>query len=158
MRGTTSHAETTDAASRGTGDAAPSSTKDEQRRNPFGARLKTLRKQSNGSQKELAATREIRFQWFNDYESRRNTPPAEMLFRLADRPSVNIEFLLTGGATQSAAMSNARLFRRLQIVKGLPADDQETVIEAIDALVATQRVSSALGPVDAAGNPRRFIR
>lgn len=123
---------------------------DEQLRKAFGARLKTLRKQKNWSQKELAAKVEIRFQQLNKYESGLNTPPAEMLVKLADSLSVSVDFLLTGGSTESAAMGNSRLFRRFQVLDGFPADDQETVIKVIDALVAKQRMATALAPVDAA--------
>ena len=123
---------------------------DEQLRKAFGARLKTLRKQKNWSQKELAAKVDIRFQQLNKYESGLNTPPAEMLVKLADSVSVSVDFLLTGGATESAAMGNSRLFRRFQVLDGFPADDQETVIKVIVALVAKQRMATALAPVDAA--------
>lgn len=121
---------------------------DETLRKTFGARLKGLRKQKNWPQKELAALVDIRFQQLNKYESGLNIPPAEMLIKLADVLNVTVDYLLTGSATEAASLANSRLFRRFQVLEGLAPDDQETVIKVIDAMIAKQRITSALTPGD----------
>jgi len=122
---------------------------DETLRKAFGARLKALRKQKGWAQKELAAQVEIRFQQLNKYESGLNIPPAEMLIKLADALGVSVDFLLTGNPVEDSPLANSRLFKRFQAVETMATDDQETVIRVIDAMVAKQRIASALTPVDA---------
>lgn len=122
---------------------------DETLRKAFGARLKALRKQKGWAQKELAALVEIRFQQLNKYESGLNIPPAEMLIKLADALGVSVDFLLTGNPVEDSPLANSRLFKRFQAVETMATDDQETVIRVIDAMVAKQRIASALAPVDA---------
>lgn len=122
---------------------------DETLRKAFGVRLKALRKQKNWAQKELAAQVGIRFQQLNKYESGFNIPPAEMLVKLADVLGVTVDFLLTGNPVEDSPLASSRLFRRFKVLEALTADDQETVIKVIDAMIAKERMASALTPVDA---------
>lgn len=117
-------------------------------RKEFGARLKVLRKQKNWAQKELAAKVEIRFQQLNKYESGLNIPPAEMLVRLAETLDVTVDFLLTGNPVEDSPLASSRLFKRFKVLERLASDDQETIIKVIDAMIAKQRMESALVPVD----------
>ena len=119
-------------------------------RKEFGVRVKTLRKQKRWSQKELAAKLEIRFQQLNKYESGLNSPPAEMLVKLADALETSVDFLLTGNPVEESPLGNRRLFKRFRALEQLDANNQETVIKVIDAMIAKQRVESALQPVDQA--------
>jgi transcriptional regulator with XRE-family HTH domain len=121
---------------------------DEKLRKAFGARLKGLRKQKNWSQKELAALVDIRFQQLNKYESGLNIPPAGMLIKLADALNVSVDYLLTGNVDEAEPLANSRLFRRFQELEAMAQEDQETVIKVIDAMIAKQRIASALAPVD----------
>jgi transcriptional regulator with XRE-family HTH domain len=123
---------------------------DESLRKEFGARLKALRKQKNWSQKELAAQVGIRFQQLNKYESGLNVPPADMLLKLAHVLDVSVDFLLTGNPLEDSPLASSRLFRRFKVLEALASDDQETVIKVIDAMIAKERMMSALTPVDAA--------
>lgn len=129
--------------------ARPFIMQDETLHKAFGARLKALRKQKNWAQKELAALVDIRFQQLNKYESGLNIPPAEMLVKLADALGVTVDFLLTGNPVEDSPLPNSRLFRRFKVLEALTTDDQETVIKVIDAMIAKERMASALAPVDA---------
>ena len=122
---------------------------DETLRKAFGARLKALRKQKKWAQKELAAQVDIRFQQLNKYESGLNIRPSEMLVKLADALGVTVDFLLTGNPVEDSPLANSRLFRRFKVLEALTTDDQETVIKVIDAMIAKERMASALAPVDA---------
>jgi transcriptional regulator with XRE-family HTH domain len=121
---------------------------DTELRKAFGARLKALRKAKRWSQKELAGKVDIRFQQLNKYESGLNVPPADMLVKLADALATSVDYLLTGNASDESPLASSRLFKRFQHVEALSADDQETVIKIIDAMLAKQRVESALVSVD----------
>lgn len=117
-------------------------------RKQFGPRLKVLRKQKNWAQKELAAKVEIRFEQLNKYESGLNTPPAEMLIKLADVLGISVDYLLTGNPVEDSPLASSRLFKRFQELERLPADDQETVIKVIDAMIAKHRMETAMLPLD----------
>lgn len=107
-----------------------------------------MRKQKNWAQKELAAKVAIRFQQLNKYESGLNIPPAEMLVKLADALDVTVNFLLTGNPVEDSPLASSRLFKRFQVLERLASDDQELVIKVIDAMIAKQRMESALVSVD----------
>jgi transcriptional regulator with XRE-family HTH domain len=121
---------------------------DEGFRRELGARIKALRKAKHWSQKELAALLEIRFQQLNKYESGLNTPPVEMLVKLADALATTVDYLLTGNPVEESPLANDRLFRRFKALETLVEEDRETVIKVIDAMIAQHRVASALAPVD----------
>jgi transcriptional regulator with XRE-family HTH domain len=91
---------------------------------------------------------EIRFQQLNKYESGLNIPPAEMMVKLADVLGVTVDYLLTGNPVKDSPLANSRLFRRFQVLEQLAQEDQETVIKIIDAMLAKQRMESALLPFD----------
>ncbi len=113
----------------------------------LGTRIKALRKVRHWTQKELGQRLGIRFEQLNKYESGLNSPPVEMLVKLADALETSVDYLLTGTGTDST-LANARLFRRFQALEHLGEEDQLTVIRVIDAMLAQQRVASAMVPVD----------
>jgi transcriptional regulator with XRE-family HTH domain len=120
---------------------------DDALRKAFGARLKNLRKQKNWSQKELATKVGIRFQQLNKYESALNIPPAETLIKLAHTLDVTIDYLLTGNPIEDSPLANLSLFKRFQVLEKFNQEDQNTVIKVIDAIIAKQRMETALIPV-----------
>ena len=111
----------------------------------LGTRIKALRKVRHWTQKELGQRLGIRFEQLNKYESGLNSPPVEMLVKLADALETSVDYLLTG---TDSTLANARLFRRFQALEHLGEEDQLTVIRVIDAMLAQQRVASAMVPVD----------
>ena len=117
-------------------------------RKAFGARLKEQRKLKHWSQKELAAKVGIRFQQLNKYESGLNVPPPEMLIALAEALDSTVDFLLTGQETEGQALHNKRLLTRFRAVETFEADDQETVISLIDAMIAKHAMKTALRPLE----------
>jgi len=117
-------------------------------RKAVGARIKALRKTHHWQQKQLAATLGIRFEQLNKYEGGLNSPPAEMLVKLADALDTSVDYLLTGNSSEDSQLANARLFRRFRALEHLAEEDQQTVIRVIDAMIAQQRITTALMPVD----------
>ena len=117
-------------------------------RKAFGARLKALRKQKRWSQKELAGKLDIRFQQLNKYESGLNLPPAEMLIKLADALATSVDHLLTGNPIEDSPLANSALFRRFKELEAFDSEDQATVINVIDAIIAKRRVEGALAAVN----------
>lgn len=115
----------------------------------FVMRDETLRTTFGVRRKGLAAQAGIRFQQLNKYESGLGIPPAEMLVKLADALGVTVDFLAAGNPVEDSPLASSRLSRRFKVLGALTADDQETVIKVIDAMIAKERMASALTPVDA---------
>jgi transcriptional regulator with XRE-family HTH domain len=113
-------------------------------RKAFGARVKELRKQRQWTQKELAEKLGIRFGQLNKYESGLHTPPVDKLVQLAEIFDTTIDFLLTGDRSEQRPLHNTRLVERLQALEEFQADDQETVIKLIDAMILKHRVQGTL--------------
>jgi transcriptional regulator with XRE-family HTH domain len=116
-------------------------------RKDFGQRIKQLRKQRNWTQKELALKIDVRFPQLNKYESGLHTPPMEKLVRIAEVFDTTIDFLLTGDRSEQKPMHNLRLLERFQAIQDFSAEDQETVIKLIDAMIVKNKVEVAMSPL-----------
>lgn len=119
-------------------------------RQAFGARVKQLRKEHGWSQKQLAGQLDIRFQLLNKYEGGLHIPPPETLIKLADTLGTTVDYLLTGNPQQELPNVDDSLFRRFQALARFDEEDKQTVIKLIDAMIAKQRMASALAPMDMA--------
>ncbi|ODS24379.1 hypothetical protein AB835_03930 [Candidatus Endobugula sertula] len=117
-------------------------------RHAFGARVKQLRKEHDWSQKQLAGQLDIRFQLLNKYEGGQHIPPPETLIKLANALGTTVDFLLTGNPQQELPSVDDSLFRRFQVLERFNEEDKQTVIKLIDAMIAKQRMTSALTPMD----------
>ena len=117
-------------------------------RQAFGARVKQLRKNQGWSQKQLAGQLHIRFQLLNKYEGGQHIPPPETLIKLASVLGTTVDYLLTGNPQQELPTVDESLFRRFQVLERFNDDDKQTVIKLIDAMIAKQRMASALTPMD----------
>jgi transcriptional regulator with XRE-family HTH domain len=117
-------------------------------RKTLGQRIKATRKERGLTQKELAQRMGFSYQQLNKYEGGFNVPSADLLQRFAQELDVSADFLLTGQHPNTASPSNLRLAERLRIAEQFPADDQETVIKLLDAMIMQHRAKSAVAPVD----------
>ena len=109
-----------------------------------GTRLKVLRKQKKWTQKDLANKVGIRFPQLNKYEGGLNAPPLDKLVQIAETLNTTVDFLLTGNRSEDVPLHNLRLLERFKALENFIADDQETVIKLIDAMIVKQRVEGVL--------------
>ncbi len=116
----------------------------------FGGRLKELRKQKGWTQKELAAKIDTRFSQLNKYESGLHAPPPEKLIELAGVLDTSVDFLLAGDSKEAVPLHSPRLLDRFRALESFEAEDQETVIRLIDAMILKHRVQGAVGAGSAA--------
>ena len=116
-------------------------------RKAFGLRVKEFRKERGWSQKVLATKVDIRFQLLNKYEGGQHIPPAETLIKLANTLNTTIDYLLTGDIETKSPGINTTLYKRFQVLETFDNNDQQTVINVIDAIIAKQRVENAIKPV-----------
>jgi transcriptional regulator with XRE-family HTH domain len=116
-------------------------------RRAFAARLKELRKQKALTQKELAQRIGANYQQLNKYECGLHTPPLDKLVSLAEALETTVDYLITGDPAQNVPLHNTQLLERFKALEGFNAQDQETVIKLIDAMIVKQRVESAVQPL-----------
>ena len=113
-------------------------------RRAFGRRLKELRKQKGWTQKELAQKLGVRFSQLNKYESGLHTPPVDKLVLLSEVFDTTIDYLLAGGRPEQPPLHNTRLVERLRALEDFRAEEQETVLTLIDAMILKHRVEGTL--------------
>jgi transcriptional regulator with XRE-family HTH domain len=121
---------------------------DQDVRKSFGKRLKKLRKQKRWTQKELAGMVNIGFSQFNKYECGLHIPPAEKLIELARLLDTSVDYLLSGDDTTDNSLHNTRLIKRFRELEQFDADDQETVIKVLDAMIMKNKIQGAMSPLD----------
>lgn len=118
-------------------------------RKAFGQRVKKLRKQKGWTQKELGNRIGVTYTQLNKYEGGTNAPPLDKLQALASALETSIDYLVTGQLGEEVPLHNTRLIQRFRELESFDPEDQETVIKLIDAMIAKQRMASAMTPVDA---------
>ena len=117
---------------------------DQEIRKSVGARIKQLRKQRGWTQKELAKHLEGSYQQLNKYESGIHAPPLDKLVQLADALNTTIDYLITGQTSDETPLHNKRLLQKFKLLEGFDANQQETVINVIDAMVAKHQMEETL--------------
>jgi transcriptional regulator with XRE-family HTH domain len=117
---------------------------DQEIRKSVGARIKQLRKQRGWTQKELAKHLEGSYQQLNKYESGIHAPPLDKLVQLADALNTTIDYLITGQTPDETPLHNKRLLQKFKLLEGFDANQQETVINVIDAMVAKHQMEETL--------------
>lgn len=121
---------------------------DDQIRQALGTRIKELRKQNRWTQKELASKIGVRFPQLNKYEGGLHVPPVDKLIRLAEVFQITLDYLITGQQLDGTPLHNHRLLERFRELEHVTADDQETVIKLIDAVIAKRKMELVLRPLD----------
>lgn len=112
-----------------------------------GARVKELRKARGWTMKELAGRLGIRHTHLSKYEAGLHAPPLEKLAQLASLFAVTVDYLVTGRPNDGQPITSLHLLERFRALESAPTDDQTTVVNVIDAVIAKNRVAFALKPV-----------
>ena len=113
-------------------------------RKAFGARLKQLRKQKGWSQKELANRLNMRFPQLNKYEGGLHVPPIEKIIELSEIFDITLDFLITGNRSDERPLHNIRLLEQFRELEDFDAEDQETVMKLIEAVIAKRKMEGIL--------------
>ncbi len=113
-------------------------------RKALGKRIKQLRKEKGLTQKELANQIGSSHAQLNKYESGLNTPPLDRLLLLAEVLESSVDHLLAGHGQGKPPLHNQRLIQRFQIIEEFDADERETIIKILDAMIAKHSMTSTL--------------
>jgi transcriptional regulator with XRE-family HTH domain len=111
-----------------------------------GVRLRTFRKQRHWTQKELAAKLDVGFSMLNKYEGGWTAPSLDKLVDLANIFETSVDFLLTGKEPDSRPLQNRQLLERFRVLETLDVEDQDTVINLVDAVIARSQIQQVLKP------------
>lgn len=85
---------------------------------------------------------------FNKYECGLHIPPAEKLIELARFLDTSVDYLLSGDDAKDISLHNTWLIKRFRELEQFDADDQETVIKVLDALIMKNKMQGAMSPLD----------
>ena len=121
---------------------------DSEIRKAVGSRIKQLRKQKGWTQKELANCLDGSYQQLNKYESGVHAPPLDKLVQLANVLNTSIDYLITGQVDGKVPLHNKRLLQKFKLLEEFDANQQETVINVIDAMVAKHQMEKTLKNLD----------
>jgi transcriptional regulator with XRE-family HTH domain len=110
----------------------------------FPQRLRELRQQRNLTQQALAAKAEIHYTHIGRYESSKSMPAADTLRRIAEALGTTTDFLMDGATqdTARARLSSRALLDRFQEVERLPDDQQQVVMQLMDAFLAMHQLKN----------------
>jgi transcriptional regulator with XRE-family HTH domain len=113
-------------------------------RKGLGQRIKQLRKSKAWTQKELASRIGTSPAQLNKYEAGQNTPPLDKLILFAEVLTTTADYLICGNVSENAPISNTRLVQRLQAIDQFDADEKETVIKLLDAMIAKHNMEATV--------------
>jgi transcriptional regulator with XRE-family HTH domain len=111
-----------------------------------GTRLRALRKQRHWTQKELAAKVDVSFSVLNKYEGGWTSPSLDKLVELAKIFETSVDYLLTGQEPDNRPLQNRQLLERFRVLETLDVEDQDAVINLVDAVIARSQMTQVLKP------------
>ncbi len=72
----------------------------------------------------------------------------DKLLKIAKVFDTTVDYLLTGNRTDEKPLHNLRLLERFQALEGFDAEDQETVIKLLDAMIVKNKVEGVIKPFE----------
>lgn len=108
-------------------------------------RITQIRKQKGLTQNELAERVDILKAQMSRYVAKGVNPPANLLAKMADELGVSMDYLLHGNTDDKAAssLSHAEVIQQYKEVDQLPAEERNTVIKVISALLRDYKTRQA---------------
>ena len=112
----------------------------------FGPRLRQLREARGISQHELAELASIDVMQVNRYERGIHLPSIDTTLKLAKLFRMTTDDLLGGknGDVAPPEIRNIKLYERFRVLDGLPKQDQDVVLQIVDAVIAKRRMATIL--------------
>lgn len=73
-----------------------------------------------------------------------NTPPLDRLLLLAEVLETSVDYLLAGHGKGEPPLHSQRLIQRFQTIEAFDADERETIIKILDAMIAKHNMTSTM--------------
>ncbi len=108
----------------------------------FAQRLRDLRQQQHLTQQDLAKRADIHYTHIGRYEAGKSMPAADTLRRIAEALGTTADFLIDGATNDNAKarLHSRALLERFQDVERLPEDQQQVVMQLMDAFLAMHQL------------------
>lgn len=112
----------------------------------FGPRLKELRERRGLTQEDLARAVGTEWMLISRYERGIHLPAADNIVGLSQALHVTTDLLLRGDRTgeERLEFKNLRLYERFRVLDELPRQDQDVVVQLVDAVIAKRRMEAVL--------------
>jgi transcriptional regulator with XRE-family HTH domain len=115
----------------------------------FSEKIKTLRKEYNWKQEELAEKINTDARQVSLYENEKSSPSIETVIKIAKAFNVSIDYLLIEEANKRPLILNdEKTFENLKKVELLPDDEKAAIFKIIDGLVYKNKLKKAFNEVD----------
>lgn len=112
----------------------------------FGARLRQLRGKRGLTQEDLGRAIGTDWMLISRYEREVHLPAADKIVGLARALHVTADALLRGdrNGVEPVEFKNLRLYERMRALDELPRQDQDIVVELVDAVIARRRMEKVV--------------
>ena len=112
----------------------------------FGERLKELRNKNKMTQSELAKLTGLHYTQIGRYEKSKTMPSPDILKKIADVLTVNIDYLIEGSTEENAKahIHDRDLLRQFKEVENLNPKDKETVKILLDAFLSKKKIETIM--------------
>jgi len=109
-------------------------------------KIRTLRKEKNWSQAELAGKLAIHPNHLNRLEAGKYTPSLELLRKVTEVFQIDYETLLNDDVdpTQPLDLNNKPLADKLRMINEMDDNDQKTIISVIDAFLLKKQLLNVI--------------
>ena len=115
----------------------------------FGDKIKTLRKEKNWKQEELANEIGTDSRQVSLYENGKCLPSVETIVKIAQVFNVSIDFLLIDNSLRRPLiLSNENIYESINKVDLLSLDEKESIFKIIDGLAYKNKLKKVLAEVE----------
>lgn len=114
----------------------------------FGEKIKSLRKEHNWKQEELAEKIGTDIRQISLYENGKTSPSIETVVKIARAFNISIDYLLIDEVTKKPLyLGDDALFDKLQKVDLLTKDEKEAIFKIIDGLTYKNKLKNVIAEI-----------
>lgn len=110
----------------------------------LGERIRLLRRERDWSREQLAEVIDVHMQSIAAYERDSSIPSALVLKKIADAFGVSMEYLVSGEASNSVAVKNKELLKRVEQLDRVKPDELEGLLDMMDLVIIRSQLTKNL--------------
>lgn len=110
----------------------------------LGERIRLLRRERDWSREQLAEAIDVHMQSIAAYERNSSIPSALVLKKIADAFGVSMEYLVSGEASNSVAVKNKELLKRVEQLDRVKPDELEGLFDMMDLVIIRSQLTKNL--------------
>lgn len=116
--------------------------------NTLGQKIKKLRDEKGFSQSDLEKRCGVSSKLLSKYENERIMPTADTLKKIAEGLEISADYLIFDNVPKDGRcqLTDLALFEKFKEVERMPAEEKQTIMHIIDAMIVKTKVEQALKP------------